>query len=322
VPGLGPSRINAAYGYGFNNAAELYGPEATPREAGMAHAATAVEQFLGIPIDHIAQVNFDGFAGVVDALGGVTIDVPRPLIDDEYPTPDFGIMRVEFAAGPQHMDGARALIYARTRHADSDFGRAERQQQVLRAILDELRRRGPVGQALLLPRLRERIGGAVVTTLPFDRPDALLGLARLASALRPDEIQRAQIAPDTVTLLSEEGGTLIWDEQGVRTLAQQLLRGPSAESEAARVQVLNGTGVSGLAGRVSNDLAGRGFSMLPAGDSPLAASRTVVYNLHDKPITARQLADLLRAELREGPPEGLSSDADIVVVLGEDAAER
>ena len=71
----------------------------------------------------------------MDAVGGIDLDVPRPLIDYEYPTADYGVTTVEFAAGPQHMDGERALIYARIRHGSSDFQRAERQQLVIQALL-------------------------------------------------------------------------------------------------------------------------------------------------------------------------------------------
>ncbi|HEU5086773.1 MAG TPA: LCP family protein, partial [Roseiflexaceae bacterium] len=122
VGDLGQVKINTAYSYGFANAQTLYGEGASATQGGMALAAQTVEQFTGVPIHYVAQVNFDGFASIVDALGGVTIDVPRRIVDDQYPTPDFGTMRVEFEPGPQHMDGQRALIYARTRHADSDFG--------------------------------------------------------------------------------------------------------------------------------------------------------------------------------------------------------
>jgi LCP family protein required for cell wall assembly len=318
VRDLGPAKINAAYAHGFNNPEALYGPGTTPHEAGMALAAETVSRLLGTNIDYTAQVNFAGFAHVVDAVGGVTIDVPRQIVDDEYPTPDFGIMQVVFEPGPQHMDGERALIYARTRHADSDFGRAERQQQVMRAIMDALRARGLIGQMLLIPALRASLGDTIATTLPFDRPDAALALARVASALKPDQLLRLQVSPTTAAF-REEGSALVWEPADIKLLVGQLLRGPSIDAEAARVQVLNGTAIVGLAGRVTNDLARQGLKLLPAGDAPPSdQQRTVVYDLHGKPITARKIADLLKADISTGPlPEGIVSDADIVVLVGQ-----
>jgi anionic cell wall polymer biosynthesis LytR-Cps2A-Psr (LCP) family protein len=57
------------------------------------------------------------------------------IVDDRYPTPDYGWTTITIPAGPQHMDGETALIYARTRHTDSDFGRSQRQQQVVQALV-------------------------------------------------------------------------------------------------------------------------------------------------------------------------------------------
>lgn len=322
VRDIGETKINVAYAYGYGNAEALYGPGTTPQQGGMALAAETVEQFLGLPIHYTAQVNFDGFAAVIDALGGVTIDVPRYIRDDAYPTPDFGTMVVEFQPGPQRMDGQRALIYARTRHADSDFGRAERQQQVIQAIVDELRARGPIGQVLLLGQLQDALGGTVATTLPFARLDALLGLGWIASGLDPDAIGRHAISPATVPSYSLEGSDIIWDPAGVRAVVEAFLTPPSEAAEQARVQVLNGTGVTGLARRVSGELESAGFTVLPAADAPTSdVERTVVYDITGKPATARRLGQLLGADVRRGVPEGVASSADIVVVLGSDAAE-
>jgi LCP family protein required for cell wall assembly len=329
IRNVGETKINVAYGQGYAAAEELFGPGTTREQGGMALAAETVEQFLDLPrhsqrIDYVAAVNFDGFAKIVDALGGVTIDVPRPIVDDAYPTPDLGTMRVEFAPGVQRMDGARALIYARTRHADDDFGRAQRQQQVIRAILDEVRGRSLFGQLALLPKLREGLGGAVATTLPVARHDTLTGLGWLAGGLDPHEINQVRLSPETAPYFQEDGSDLIWDPSELREVVASFLTRPSEASEVARVQVLNGTDVGGLAGQVSLRLEQAGFTMMPADNAPASdAQQTVVYDLRGKPRTSRRLAETLNAELRAGPlPDGVASDADIVVILGRDAAPK
>jgi LCP family protein required for cell wall assembly len=328
IRSLGESKINAAYGQGFAVGESLFGPNATPHEAGMALAAQTVEQLLQLPqrgqrIDAIAQINFDGFAQLIDALGGITIDVPRAIVDDEYPTPDFGTTRVEFQPGVQQMDGQRALIYARTRHADSDFGRAERQQQVMRAIATKIRERGALGQLLLAPKLLGSVKGTVETTLPIDRIDTLAGLAWLASGLSPDQIGQTSLSPETAPNYREEGSDLIWDPNDVRAVVDAFLTRPSEAAEKATVQVLNGTATAGLAGRVSLELDQAGFSMTPAGNAPTPdADKTIVYNITGKPRTSQRLAGLLNAEIRQGAPPGVSSTADIVVVVGSDQVKR
>jgi LCP family protein required for cell wall assembly len=328
IRGLGESKINTAYGQGYTDAEALYGPGVTPHEGGMALAAQTVEQLLQLPqrgqrIDAIAQINFDGFARLIDALGGITIDVPRAIVDDEYPTPDFGVTRVEFQPGPQQMDGQRALIYARTRHADSDFGRAERQQQVLRAIAAKLRERGTLGQILFVPKLLGSVEGAVETTLPIARLDTLAGLAWIASGLDPDQLGQTRLSPETAPNYREEGSDLVWDPNDVRAVVDAFLTRPSEAAEQATVQVLNGTETSGLAGRVSLELDQAGFTMAPAGNAPSAdAAATIVYDVTGKPRTSQRLAQLLKAELRQGAPPGVTSAADIVVIAGSDQVAK
>jgi polyisoprenyl-teichoic acid--peptidoglycan teichoic acid transferase len=327
LPDIGSAKINTAYGQGYASAEALYRPGATPQQGGMALAAQAVERLLMLPergqhVDAIAQINFDGFAEVIDVLGGVDIDVPTLIVDDEYPTPDFGTTRIEFQPGIQHMDGATALIYARTRHPDSDFGRSERQQQVLRAILAKLRARGPLGQAWLAPGLLGGLDGAVTTTLPIARPDVLLGLAWLGSGLNPDELGQSGLSPATAPNYREEGSDLIWEANDVRAVVDSFLTRPSEASEAATVQVLNGTAVSGLAGRISNELELQGFTLIAAGNAPSTDfPTTIVYDLTGKPRTSKRLAAQLGAELHQGAPEGVATSADIVVVLGGDQAK-
>jgi LCP family protein required for cell wall assembly len=106
--------------------------------SGLEEMQGAIEETFEIEVDYYLRVNFEGFIAVVDALGGVTIEVPKHIIDYEYPTADYGTMVVEFQAGRQKMDGERALIYARTRHGDDDYQRAARQQQVMAALMSEL----------------------------------------------------------------------------------------------------------------------------------------------------------------------------------------
>lgn len=327
VRGLGEAKINAAYGQGYAAAEELYGPGTTPHAGGMALAAQTVEGLLQLPqrgqhIDAIAQINFDGFAKLIDALGGVTIDVPKPIVDDEYPTPDFGTMRVEFQPGLQAMDGERALIYARTRHADSDFGRAERQQQVLRAIVEKMRARGGLGQLLFAPTLLSSLKGAVETTLPIARLDVLAGLGWIGSGIRPSEIGQLRLDPASAPNYREEGSDLIWDPNDVRAVVDAFLTRPSEAAEAATVQVLNGTATAGLAGRVSLELERAGFTIVPAGNAPVTGvAKTLVYDVAGKPRTSQRLAQLLGAELRQGAPDGIVPSADIVVVLGDAAVQ-
>lgn len=93
---------------------------------------------FGVQVDHYVRLDFTAFEALIDAVGGVTIDVDRRIVDYAYPTDDFGVETVIFEIGKQHMDGETALKYARTRHSDDDYFRAHRQQQVLSAFTRKL----------------------------------------------------------------------------------------------------------------------------------------------------------------------------------------
>jgi LCP family protein required for cell wall assembly len=128
VPGYGLQRINTVNVLAEGNQAGT----------GAQLLSQTIQNNFGIGIDKYARLDFQAFIAVVDAVGGLDINVPYTITDYEFPTADYSIMEVHFDAGMQHMDGERALIYARTRHADDDYRRAERQQQVLSALVRKL----------------------------------------------------------------------------------------------------------------------------------------------------------------------------------------
>jgi polyisoprenyl-teichoic acid--peptidoglycan teichoic acid transferase len=132
VPGYGTQKINAAYQFG--------GPRLAIR---------TIRSVTGIPINHIALVDFAQFQKLIDDLGGVTIDVPEKIRSNKFDCPFKTQAQCDrwpgwrFAKGPQQMDGHRALIYSRIREnlldpSESDATRAARQQAVIQAIGNKL----------------------------------------------------------------------------------------------------------------------------------------------------------------------------------------
>ncbi len=132
IPGYGDHKINAAFQIG-----------------GPALAMKTITRFTGIPINHVAIVDFADFKDLIDAVGGVDLVVPAPIVSNKFDCPYATEQRCQvwqgwrFARGKQHMDGQRALVYARIREnrldpSESDVTRAERQQRVLQAIASRL----------------------------------------------------------------------------------------------------------------------------------------------------------------------------------------
>ncbi len=128
TPGYGLQRVNTI---------NVLGEQETPG-SGPALLAESLAASLGVRPERYARLNFAAFVELVDVVGGVTVDVPRTLVDNNYPTEDGGVTTVRFESGLQHFDGAQALIYARTRYADDDYRRAERQQQIVSALVGKL----------------------------------------------------------------------------------------------------------------------------------------------------------------------------------------
>lgn len=128
-----------APGYGLQRANTInFLGEQESAGGGASLMASSIEQSFGVRPHRYARLNFASFVELIDAVGGVTIDVERAIVDYNYPTENNGVMTVRFESGPQHMDGERALVYARTRYADDDYQRAGRQQQVVSALMWKL----------------------------------------------------------------------------------------------------------------------------------------------------------------------------------------
>jgi LCP family protein required for cell wall assembly len=218
------------YGYGRINAAHVYGDLSPELGGGLSLVRATVSKLLGVPIDYAVLVDFNGFIGLIDAIGGIDIDVPNALYDGEYPTMDYGYMAVSFDTGMQHMDGERALQYARIRHMDSDFERGRRQQEILLAAARHLRERNPFDLLDTLASATSSLRGYVQTDLPEER---MAGLAWALRDLAPTDVERYQVDENMISFNGEGGGCSgsddYWAECAnpatIRVLVQQWMGG-------------------------------------------------------------------------------------------------
>jgi LCP family protein required for cell wall assembly len=165
-------------------------PETFP-QGGMRALEDAVGALLGIEIHYYVKVDFFGFVEVIDAVGGIDINVKKGIYSDTYDGVGVnpkGVLGWGVEAGRHHFNGWEALAYARIRKADgeSDFTRAARQQEILIALRDKIMSDG----SLLgnVPALLEALGGLVTTDLPTGR---LPELAAVADEMEADAIVRA-----------------------------------------------------------------------------------------------------------------------------------
>ena len=213
VPGYGKHKINAAYPIGERQLGTGYGA---------ALAKETVGKLLNLQIEHFLLINFEGFKTLIDKLDGIMIDVPQEIDDPSYPLGEFSgdnrTIKVHFSAGPQWMDSERALIYARTRHSDSDFGRNQRQQQVLMAIFDRVRQRDMLTQLTSLDDYTGALRDYIRTDLTRSQ---MLSLASIGTRLHADDIQRLALESKMVIELKQPA-TFAADPKALRRLVAEM----------------------------------------------------------------------------------------------------
>jgi LCP family protein required for cell wall assembly len=213
IPGQGPQKINAAYAFG-----------------GAALQIRTVEELLGIGIDHVVIVDFEGFEELIDALGGVKVRLTERFKSKVGGGAGQGGITLELDRGEHTLDGQNALVYARTRvnlrdDSENDLDRARRQQQVLSGVKDRLTSitrlpynfiKGPFIAWNAPKAMVTDMGGLTLPQLAFaaaiggEPGDTILG-------------QRSA---------TESGGNIVIPEQECRRAVRRLLGGPGPEDPA------------------------------------------------------------------------------------------
>jgi polyisoprenyl-teichoic acid--peptidoglycan teichoic acid transferase len=227
----------------IRNRADLYPGNKTTR--GYNGLKAMLGELYGLDIKYFVEVNFQGFMKVVDALGGVTINVQVPVSDDRYPGFGGKLERVYIPSGIQHMDGAHALQYARSRHSSNDFDRGQRQQRVLLSLREQ------ADPQVLIPHLTDLVTAlksAVRTDIPVSQLDDLLGLA---SSVDTKDIRSYVFAPpfyQTEFANSSRGYIIVPKVARIRTAVKNAFKTSPADealreklaNEGANVWVLSG----------------------------------------------------------------------------------
>jgi LCP family protein required for cell wall assembly len=335
VPANAQGTFGATYNLKINqwwkqnaNRGELW-PGATSTTRGANALKAILGNLYGIQIPYYVMVNFAGFQRAVDALGGVTINVQIPVVDDDYP----GI-RVYIPAGPQVMDGYDALIYARSRHgsAAGDFDRGRRQQRVLLSIHDEV---NPMAILANLPALVDTLQRSVKTDIPPSMIGSLLSLSSSVDTRNLHSFvfdsKNSYFATDMYQVSGGTNSDLVVHVDRIRqavstafTIDPKLQAQQEAlAAEQAQVYVLNGSGRNDLATNAAEYLAYAGLdASAPIRTVKTIATTTiVVYNgAEDKlPKTIAYLESLFGVQVATATDPTVP--VDIVITEGKNAPE-
>lgn len=322
VPGFEPDTINTA-----NRTGDYYDYPG----GGPALAVKTVQHNLGVGIDYYLRLDFTAFETFVDAIGGIDVYNEAEIDDPEYPNGSYGYEPFYLAEGPHHLDGHDALRYARTRHGASDIERAERQQQVVMAVRERVLSLNMLPTLIAqAPLLYRTLNESVWTDL---RLDQIVSLALVAQNVPRENIKSAVIDYRYVQEGTTDQGreVLIPLRDKIRELRDELFSSSAVvapasledepaliAAEAARLQVLNGAGIEGLAGQTQAWLAQQGLNVIDVGTADRADyTNTVIVDYTGKPYTVGWLKRTFGVTtiISSADP---TSQYDVKVILGRD----
>lgn len=321
IPGFDHGKINTAYFLGESYKVPGGGP-------GL--AMTTMEQFIGVPIQYYAVVDFYSFAKFIDEINGIKLDFPEDMdLDPLGPGPKIHIKKGRYAVG-----GEVALAYARNRYTDGgDFDRSQRQLQVIMAIRDRILSFNMLPILITkAPTLYKELSSGVRTNLTMDQ---IIRLATLGVQVPDKNIRRAVINQEDVTFGTSPDGLSILKPvpDKIRMKRDEVFAtgGPMApvvvsgdpvalmKAEKARVVIQNGTGTVGLAERTKDYLVKLGVNVVDNSNASQRTTATTIYDYTGKPNTVSYLVKQLnirsdRIFNRLDP----NSKIDVLVVLGDD----
>ncbi|MFQ5947466.1 MAG: LCP family protein [Acidimicrobiia bacterium] len=218
-----PQIANEIYPYGLGH------PELFPGgpNSGANAVKSSLGELLGIEIHYFVLANLQGFVGMVDALGGVTINVTRRVYDAEYPHEEGSTVVIDIPVGVHHMDGSTALAYARSRRTSDDYDRMGRQRCVVEALVDQA---DTLQLLSAFPSLVPIIIENVLTDVPIGQlPD----LIELGAKVDTDQIVTVRLVPPDYISGRDSQRYPIPNLERIRSTVQTAISLPPAQAIAA-----------------------------------------------------------------------------------------
>ncbi len=300
IPGHGTDKINHSFMYG-----------------GVELVQETAEDLLDSDVDYYAKVNFGGFVEIVDMLGGLDVDVPdvegrgRGMNYDD----NADGLHIHLRPGLQHLDGEQAIGFVRYRKGDSDFKRSERQHQFVKAVAEQKLKITNVAQLI---KIAPKVLAAIETDMNWrEAVDLGCGLREV----RPDCLLSASLQP---YLRDRNYGGIYYaevsDSNIAKVLAEINLHLRSLPGQMNLVEVLNGSGTTGVAAAAGAALSGANFEIIDTGNADrFDHDHTQIHYPADGLSAARRVQSVLGVgELVEVDGDSSFSPDRITIVVGSD----
>lgn len=324
IPGDGQSKINEAYVTGFNSTEN----SEEKGKVGADLASEVVSNITGVPIHYYVTADFTGFKEIVDAVGGLTIDVEKELDDPLYPNEGFtsegeyyktdAYEPLLVKAGSQKMDGELALKYVRSRHGTgaSDFDRAYRQQQVLYAIKEKALSLGVLANPKKVSDIVSSVGDHVRISMS---PSELCEFLEKFSEVDDSSIINAVLDNSENGLLtsSNNGSSILLPKSGdfaqIQSFVKNIFEGTAFKE--VELEIYNGSGVTGRAGVLAEELKEEGFNVTKIDNYETEIDSTII---RDGTNGGEVFKELKQQYLSSYKTETLDREGRIVVIIGRD----
>lgn len=331
IPGDGYQKINAAYAYGKEGSRSK--KEKDKINAGLASLDKTLSPVIGIPIHYRALVDFAAFKQGVDAVGGVTFNVPEALYDPTIAWENKGNPYIA-KKGIQTMNGKQALLYARSRETSSDFARGQRQRQLILALKEKLFSVGTLSNPVKASAVLDSFGDNVYTDFSVND---IMRLQQIFGKIPSDKIGSLDLTTpphNLVTTANMNGLSIVQPRAGLTDYSQiqNYLRNALKDSfiakENSQIAIYNSTNIVGLATASANKLKSYGYNVTVVDNTPTASNQAVTtivdFSKGKDKYTRNYLekrfkvsaTNSLNASLGVKPPTGTT----FVIILGKDAA--
>ncbi len=292
---------------------------------------SAISEFSGIRIHYGAVINFKVFEEVVDALNGIEIFVPTDIEDPFYPDRDYGYQTFVIRKGLQHLDGATALKYARSRKTSSDYDRAQRQQDLILALrkraedLSLLTDFGKLAEFFQIYRKHVNTDLGLTQVVALAKMGLAIDYSNAVSAVLNDDVMKRGGFLFTPAMEFYGGQYVLLPEnlKDTQTFLDLVLIHPEILLENAQISVLNGSKLEGKASKIAERLRRLGLHIIEVGnyDSDIPVYKTFLKNFTPEKTlkTTNFLASLLETSHLENvlvesiDPNNL---IDIQIILG------
>ncbi len=287
-------------------------------------AAKAVAEVTGEAIPYYATVDFSGFEKAVDRVGGLDINVERTFTDAQYPDENYGYLPpLTFTAGQNHMNGIRALEFARSRHGnnfeDSDFARSKRQALIITAFRDKVNNLNILSSATKINDLVNILADHVHTNLD---PNELVAIANLAKQ-KDSKVLNQSLDLDTGLVCSEiretEGYVLLpcpgVSKENIKSFFADGFAQGKIRAENPEIILENAGTDTALYIETKRHLTALGIAVYEVPYKGLPVYSSTIYQINDKPATINYLEDKLGVRAQE-KPAAMTAKADLVVIIG------